>query len=123
MPLLCQLMYIDFEGRSDGRSMKAILSHLNPRKVILINGNTQSKEEMRLHCVKNDIKEVFIPMAGQCIDISAETNLVRVTLSEQLLSAVRFLNVHNTDYDIAYVQGKVRTNYAKNNLPLIEAAC
>jgi hypothetical protein len=28
--------YIDFEGRSDGRSVKTILSHVQPRKLILV---------------------------------------------------------------------------------------
>ena len=30
----CKIEYIDFEGRSDGRSIKKILSHVQPRKLV-----------------------------------------------------------------------------------------
>jgi Zn-dependent metallo-hydrolase RNA specificity domain len=33
---------IDFEGRSDGRSIKAILTHVAPRKLILVRGSQPS---------------------------------------------------------------------------------
>jgi hypothetical protein len=30
----CLLIYMDFEGRSDGRSIKSILSHVAPLKLV-----------------------------------------------------------------------------------------
>lgn len=30
----CSLHYMDFEGRSDGRSIKSILSHVAPLKLV-----------------------------------------------------------------------------------------
>jgi hypothetical protein len=30
----CEIKYIDFEGRSDGRSVKKIIAHVNPRKLV-----------------------------------------------------------------------------------------
>jgi len=30
----CTIKYIDFEGRSDGRSIKTILAHVAPRKMV-----------------------------------------------------------------------------------------
>ena len=33
LPLLLQIKYFDFEGRSDGRSIRNIISHIAPRKV------------------------------------------------------------------------------------------
>ena len=32
----CSLVYMDFEGRSDGRSIKNILSHVAPLKLVRI---------------------------------------------------------------------------------------
>lgn len=32
----CSLVYMDFEGRSDGRSIKNILSHVAPLKLVWI---------------------------------------------------------------------------------------
>jgi hypothetical protein len=40
----CGVMYIDFEGRSDGRSIKKILSTVLPRKLILIHASDAAKE-------------------------------------------------------------------------------
>ena len=30
----CQIVYVDFEGRSDGKSIKNILSKVAPRKIV-----------------------------------------------------------------------------------------
>lgn len=30
----CSLVYMDFEGRSDGRSIKSILAHVAPLKLV-----------------------------------------------------------------------------------------
>jgi hypothetical protein len=35
----CTIKYIDFEGRSDGRSIKKIVARVNPRKMVSISFN------------------------------------------------------------------------------------
>lgn len=32
----CGLLYMDFEGRSDGRSVKSIIAHVAPLKLVRI---------------------------------------------------------------------------------------
>lgn len=37
LSIQCQIMYIDFEGRSDGKSVRNILSQVLPRKIVIYN--------------------------------------------------------------------------------------
>jgi len=59
----CAIKYIDFEGRSDGRSIKKIITHVNPRKLILIHGTNEAIEHLREYCERNILK--LTPTATQ----------------------------------------------------------
>merc|ERR1712071_636395 len=77
----CSVAYIDFEGRSDGKSIRTILSHVSPRRLILVHGSNESKKALSDMMQKDNIcKDVFVPIKGQCIDITSETNIYRVSL-------------------------------------------
>jgi cleavage and polyadenylation specificity factor subunit 2 len=40
----CALLYLDFEGRSDARSIKMILQHMAPLQVALVHGSKAATE-------------------------------------------------------------------------------
>ena len=42
---------IDFEGLSDGRSVRNVLSHVAPRKLILVAGSPEATAALRSHAV------------------------------------------------------------------------
>jgi len=114
----CQVQYIDFEGRSDGKSIRNILSHVQPRKLILLRGTAESTRNLKEYCEKNICKEVFCPKAGQLVDITSETNIYRATLKDNLTQSLRFVKVG--DYEIAYVDGEIQVNYSQSPLPMLQ---
>ena len=36
VPINCSIQYIDFEGRSDGRSVKKIISYISPKNLVCL---------------------------------------------------------------------------------------
>ncbi|XWS37847.1 hypothetical protein CRYUN_Cryun19dG0080600 [Craigia yunnanensis] len=65
------LIYMDYEGRSDGWSVKSILAHVAPLKLVLAHGSAEATEHLKQHCLKH------------------------VQLSEKLMSNVLFKKVTN----------------------------
>ena len=114
--LQCDVEYIDFEGRSDWRSIKILVEKLKPRKVVMVNYTEESAaafaEEMgeiqRLECVK--------PEAGKPMSIASDGGLWRIKMDRSLFdrtlnplydkSLDQTLRLRNND--IAYVEGVVR---------------
>lgn len=41
---------LDYEGRSDGRSMATILTHIAPRHLVLCHGSTQARRLLIISC-------------------------------------------------------------------------
>ncbi|XVF12513.1 hypothetical protein REPUB_Repub08aG0125000 [Reevesia pubescens] len=75
------LIYMDYEGRSNGRSVKSILAHVAPLKLVLVHGSAEATEHLKQHCLKH------------------------VQLSEKLMSNVLFKKLG--DYEIAWVDAEV----------------
>ncbi|CAM8878775.1 unnamed protein product [Rhodiola kirilowii] len=55
----CTLTYLDFEGRSDGRSIKSILAHVSPLKLYM--GSAEATEHLKEHCIKHVCPYVYAP--------------------------------------------------------------
>lgn len=117
----CSVQYIDFEGRSDGKSIRTILTHVAPRRLILVHGSTQCKEELA-DCMRKDhvCKDVSIPTNGQCVDITSETNIYRVHLKDALTQKLEFVKIG--DYDIAFADCEMKINYDESPLPVLRPA-
>ncbi len=66
--IACQIMLIAFEGRSDSRSIKNVLSQVSPRKLILVHGDKEDKIHLTKHVqttMDNVCKAVFYPEVRQ----------------------------------------------------------
>lgn len=73
-----KIVHIDFEGRSDGESLKQIVLALKPRRLILIRGNPIStKVVLNFANVFTDSK-VFSPKIGQCENVTSESHIYQV---------------------------------------------
>ncbi len=96
-----------FGGLSDGRSLKTIISRINPRKLILVGGSQEATEFLYNHykCVEDAI-EVFAPRIAECINASSAMNLLSAVISEALLNQLRVSSFG--DYDISHLQGRFR---------------
>lgn len=108
----CSLVYIDFEGRSDGESIKRIVSIVKPRQLVLIHGNSDATSSLAEYCRKNndmEVKKVYTPCTGETVDATRESHIYQVKLRDSLVSALQFSQTR--DAEIAWVDGQlVREN-------------
>ncbi|XP_015750744.1 PREDICTED: cleavage and polyadenylation specificity factor subunit 2-like [Acropora digitifera] len=77
----CSLLYIDFEGRSDGESIKRILSLVNPRNLILVHGVEEATDHLAEYCRQNtsiQVNQVFTPRSGETVDSTGERYIYQV---------------------------------------------
>ncbi|XP_049348722.1 cleavage and polyadenylation specificity factor subunit 2 isoform X2 [Solanum verrucosum] len=86
----CSLLYMDFEGRSDGRSIKSILAHVAPLKLVLVHGSAEATEHLKQHCLKHVCPQVYAPQLEEIIDVTSDLCAYKVQLSEKLMSQVLF---------------------------------
>ncbi|KAJ1694426.1 hypothetical protein LUZ63_011124 [Rhynchospora breviuscula] len=86
----CALLYMDFEGRSDGRSVKSIISHVAPLKLVLVHGSAEATEHLKMHCAKHVCPHVYAPQIEETIDVTSDLCAYKVQLSEKLMSNVLF---------------------------------
>jgi len=107
----CKIQYIDFEGRSDGRSIKKILNHVQPRKLILIHGVPDATEHLVNYCEKSlnpnslsGFKRVVAPKTGETIDVTEASDLYRLNLKSNFLESLNFRQIGSKS-SIAYVEG------------------
>ncbi|XP_009605983.1 cleavage and polyadenylation specificity factor subunit 2 [Nicotiana tabacum] len=101
----CSLLYVDFEGRSDGRSIKSILAHVAPLKLVLVHGSAEATEHLKQHCLKQVCPHVYAPQLEETIDVTSDLCAYKVQLSEKLMSKVLFKKLG--DYEIAWVDAEV----------------
>jgi len=117
----CVIKYIDFEGRSDGRSIKNILQHVAPRKLILIHGSSIATDHLRKFC--ESIKElksatVFTPQNMENVHVTSDINIFKIKLSDTLMDTLEFQKVG--DYELALVNGQVRIVDDGLDVPVLE---
>ncbi|CAH9121693.1 unnamed protein product [Cuscuta epithymum] len=105
VPVKCSLVYMDFEGRSDGRSIKSILAHVAPLKLVLVHGTAEATEHLKQHCLKHVCTHVYAPQIEETIDVTSDLCAYKVQLSEKLMSNVLFKKLG--DYEIAWVDAEV----------------
>ncbi|OMO71745.1 Beta-lactamase-like protein [Corchorus olitorius] len=66
------LIYMDYEGRSDGRSVKSILAHVAPLKLVLVHGSAEATEHLKQHCLKHVCPHVYAPQIEETIDVTSD---------------------------------------------------
>lgn len=106
----CSIRYIDFEGRSDGESVKRILSLVKPRQLILIHGSADATAALAEHCKSplaniSNISNIFVPKVNEVIDATRESHIYQVKLKDSLVSSLKFSTAQETD--IAWVDGQL----------------
>lgn len=99
------VLFIDFEGRSDGESLMKILSQLRPRRVIVVRGNESSSQMVANHCEQNIGSKVFAPKLGETVDATTETHIYQVRLTEALTSELEFQK--GKDAEITWINGSI----------------
>lgn len=104
-----KLMYIDYEGKSDGESIKKLLSNIKPKNLIIVHGDEKSTKEMSEFCKNQQIVQdrIFTPRIGEIADATTETQIYHVKLKDELVSSLQFQKVK--DYELAWVDAVLKT--------------
>lgn len=82
-----RVTYIDYEGRSDGDSIKKIINQMKPRRLVIVHGPPEASLDLAESCkaFSKDIK-VYTPKLQETVDATSETHIYQVSFSKGLLS-------------------------------------
>lgn len=91
-PYRARVSYIDYEGRSDGDSIKKIINQMKPRQLVIVHGPPEASLDLAESCkaFSKDIK-VYTPKLQETIDATSETHIYQVRHTNGLLICVAFL--------------------------------
>ncbi|KAI9345550.1 beta-lactamase-like protein [Obelidium mucronatum] len=108
--VVCRVIFVDFEGRSDGKSIRNILSQVAPRKLVLIHGSEESTTELETYCRDTPglTNDVFAPHNNEWINISAASDIYEIKLTDSLVSSLISSKIN--DYELSYVSGYIKFN-------------
>ncbi|KAH7697660.1 hypothetical protein AAVH_35256 [Aphelenchoides avenae] len=105
--ILCKVEFIEFEGRSDGESIKKILAQIKPKQLVIVHGSPANTRDLAEYCEQNQIVQgkIFTPTLGEVIDATTESAIFQVTLSDQLMSSLFFQTVK--DAELSWIDARV----------------
>ena len=105
--LAAKVVRVDFDGRSDGRSVQTMLAHVAPRSVILVHASEKASGELAEKLsseLEGLFTTVFVPGEGQEIEIAVGSSF-EIELSEKLM---RTADMHAVSgYELAWVNGQI----------------
>lgn len=122
MEVLCKVDFIDFEGRSDGESVKKILSQIKPKQLIIVHGSPAATRHLAQYCEENNIVQgkIFTPRLGEIVDATIESHIYQVTLSDAVMSSLIFQTVK--DAELSWIDAKIARRKAVTAAPGIARA-
>uniref|UniRef100_A0A4W3HDU5 Cleavage and polyadenylation specificity factor subunit 2 n=1 Tax=Callorhinchus milii TaxID=7868 RepID=A0A4W3HDU5_CALMI len=100
-----RVTYIDYEGRSDGDSIKKIINQMKPRQLIIVHGPPESSQDLAESCKGfggKDIK-IYTPKLHETVDATSETHIYQVRLKDSLVSSLQFCKAK--DAELAWIDG------------------
>lgn len=111
-------MYIDFEGRSDGDSIKKIISSIKPKNMIIVHGTEKATVELARYCKQAQIVQdtISTPRVGEIVDATSETQIYQVKLKDNIVSDLKFYK--SKDYELAWINGIIKVKNRGSNADL-----
>ncbi|KAI9033149.1 beta-lactamase-like protein [Hyaloraphidium curvatum] len=103
----CKVQYVDFEGETDGRSIKNILPQVQPKKLILVRGTDEATDAMKQFCLSavNFTRDVLAPAVNETVNVSMAKNIYQLRLTDTLVSSLKMSKVE--EYQLAFVDGVI----------------
>ena len=105
----CIVEYMDFEGLSDGRSIRNVITRVGPHSLILVNGSTEATESIKSYFQSANItakEKIYAPNIGETIDASSDIVSYKVNLSDSLLSTLSFTKLGS--YEVAWLDAQIQ---------------
>ncbi|KAJ1597364.1 hypothetical protein NDA14_005783 [Ustilago hordei] len=117
----CRIAFIEMAGLNDGRALKTLIPQLHPRRLVMVNGDEGTKEDMLgvLAAIKSLTKDVFVPRWMESVQIGEVTNSYTVKLGEGLLAGLELSRFE--EFEIAHVRALVKGAIgAEAGVPVLE---
>uniref|UniRef100_H2M7W9 Cleavage and polyadenylation specificity factor subunit 2 n=1 Tax=Oryzias latipes TaxID=8090 RepID=H2M7W9_ORYLA len=104
LEIRARITYIDYEGRSDGDSIKKIINQMKPRQLVIVHGPPEASQDLAESCkaFSKDIK-VYTPKLQETVDATSETHIYQVRLKDSLVSSLQFCKAKDTE--LAWIDG------------------
>ncbi|XP_017267215.1 cleavage and polyadenylation specificity factor subunit 2 [Kryptolebias marmoratus] len=112
LEIKARITYIDYEGRSDGDSIKKIINQMKPRQLVIVHGSPEASQDLAESCkaFSKDLK-VYTPKLQETIDATSETHIYQVRLKDSLVSSLQFCKAKDTE--LAWIDGVLDMRVAK----------
>lgn len=96
----CHVMFVDMQGLNDGRALKMLLPQLQPRRLILVNGDAPTNADLyaMLSALRGFHSELFLPAPGTTVRIGERTHSYSVKLADTLLGPAHWSMIE--DYNV-----------------------
>ncbi|RWS18002.1 cleavage and polyadenylation specificity factor subunit 2-like protein [Dinothrombium tinctorium] len=113
-----KIQYIDFEGRSDGESLKKIISMIKPRRLILVRGSPEATKSLADYCksVGAVSNKLFTPNLYETVDATTESHIYQVKLKDSLVSSLTFSQAKD-GAELAWVEAEIEMPEEESLLP------
>ncbi|XP_041353692.1 cleavage and polyadenylation specificity factor subunit 2-like [Gigantopelta aegis] len=109
------VLYIDFEGRSDGDSIRKLLAQVKPRQLILVRGTTEATDALAEYCQTHSVvdRKVFTPKVGEIVDATTESHIYQVRMRDHLVTSLIFSRAK--DIELSWIDGYLDMSYTKTD--------
>ncbi|KAK2709202.1 hypothetical protein QYM36_013011 [Artemia franciscana] len=102
LKLNCNILYIDFEGRSDGPSIERLVFQVKPRRLIIVRGSQEACEKLSAGC---QAENIWMPQKGDHINATIERHIYQLLLKDSILKDLMFKKCRESE--VAWVTGQV----------------
>lgn len=107
IPIQARLHSFDFEGRSDGLSIKNLITHMEPRRMILVGGSPEATQYLADKCRPYVNEKIHKPHTGDVVDATTENYIYQVKLKDSLVTSLNFLKT-DSGVELAWVDAKTQ---------------
>ncbi|CDS00298.1 hypothetical protein, partial [Sporisorium scitamineum] len=106
--LACRVAFIEMSGLNDGRALKTLIPQLHPRRLVMVNGDASTNDDMLrvLGAIKTLTRDVFAAEWMERVRIGQVTNAYTVQLGERLLGGLEMSRFE--EFEVAHVRAVIR---------------
>ncbi len=128
VPVHLGVVFVDFSGLHDKRSLQMLIPLIAPRKLILIEGSKEETMSLAADCRRllrsgseeagdDSAVDVFTPIVGRTVDASVDTHAWTVKLSEALVRRLRWQSVRGLG--VVHIHGNLHAHSrTEDRLPM-----
>jgi len=118
----CAVSTFDYEGRTDGRSMRTIVSHVAPRQLVVVNGSPEATDKLAQYC-SSELKAWKMvcktPGTGETVDVSPSFPSFQVEISNKFYPTLHFRETAGSRF--CWTNGVLSQQEGEGELPLLMA--